>query len=51
MKEFDRVIGYDSIKRELSRIIDVIKNSEKYEALGGLCLRECCFCRMIYIDY
>ncbi len=34
MKEFDRVIGYDSIKRELSRIIDVIKNSEKYEALG-----------------
>lgn len=34
MKELNRVIGYDNIKRELSRIIDVLKNPEKYEALG-----------------
>lgn len=34
MRELDRVIGYESIKRELYRIIDIIKNPEKYKKLG-----------------
>lgn len=34
MSEFDKVIGYDSIKLELQRLCDIIKNSEKYEKLG-----------------
>ena len=34
MSEFDKVIGYDSIKLELQRICDIIKNPEKYEKLG-----------------
>ncbi|MBQ3494922.1 MAG: AAA family ATPase [Clostridia bacterium] len=34
MSEFDRVIGYESIKFELKRICDVLKNFDKYEKLG-----------------
>lgn len=34
MRELDRVIGYESIKAELYRIIDNIKNPEKYKKLG-----------------
>lgn len=34
MKEFDKIIGYDSIKKELERICDVVKYPEKYAALG-----------------
>ena len=33
MRELDRVIGYESIKAELYRIIDIIKNPEKYKKL------------------
>ena len=35
MRELDRVIGYESIKSELYRIIDIIKNPEKYKKLGA----------------
>lgn len=31
---FDRIIGYDSIKVELIRICDVVKNGNKYKKLG-----------------
>lgn len=34
MKEFNKVIGYDDVKIELERIIDMMINSDKYEALG-----------------
>lgn len=34
MRELDRVIGYEGIKNELYRIIDIIKNPEKYKKLG-----------------
>ena len=34
MKEFDKVIGYASVKVELERISDVLRNSEKYAKLG-----------------
>ncbi len=34
MSEFDKVIGYSDIKNELLRLCDVIKNGEKYKALG-----------------
>lgn len=34
MKEFDKVIGYASVKVELERICDVLRNSEKYSKLG-----------------
>lgn len=34
MKEFNRVIGYDDVKVELERIIDMMINSEKYKSLG-----------------
>lgn len=34
MKEFNRVIGYDDVKIELERIIDMMINSEKYKVLG-----------------
>ena len=34
MKRFENIIGYESIKRELERIIDCINNREKYEKLG-----------------
>lgn len=35
MKAFDRVIGYDEVKRDLVRIADMVVNTEKYEALGA----------------
>ena len=34
MKEFDKVIGYDAIKKELEIICDTMRNTEKYEKLG-----------------
>ena len=34
MKEFNRVIGYEDVKIELERIIDMMINSKKYEDLG-----------------
>lgn len=34
MSEFDKIVGYNDVKKELVRICDVIKNSEKYQALG-----------------
>ena len=34
MRELDRVIGYEGIKEELYRIIDIIKNPAKYKKLG-----------------
>ena len=34
MRELDRVIGYESIKQELYRIIDTIRNPERYRKLG-----------------
>ena len=34
MRELDKVIGYENIKNELYRIIDIILNPEKYRALG-----------------
>jgi cell division protease FtsH len=34
MRELDKVIGYDSIKQELYKIIDIFQNPEKYKALG-----------------
>ena len=34
MSEFDNIIGYESIKVEVIRICDVVKNKTKYEKLG-----------------
>lgn len=34
MRELDKVIGYERIKEELYRIIDILRNSKKYEKLG-----------------
>ena len=34
MRELDRVIGYESIKQELYRIIDIVKEPAKYKKLG-----------------
>lgn len=34
MKEFDKVIGYQSIKTELERICDIMRNYDKYKQLG-----------------
>lgn len=34
MREMDKVIGYDEIKIELFRIIDIIRNPSKYKKLG-----------------
>ena len=34
MSEFDKIIGYKDVKAELFRICDVIKNADKYKALG-----------------
>ncbi len=34
MRELDKVIGYENIKTELYRIIDIIQNPSKYKALG-----------------
>ena len=35
MRELDRVIGYEEIKNELYRIIDIIKNPAKYKEIGA----------------
>ena len=32
---FDKIIGYEEIKEELMQICDMIKNRERYEALGA----------------
>lgn len=34
MSSFDKVIGYESVKDEVARICDVVKNREKYRKLG-----------------
>lgn len=34
MKEFESVIGYESVKKELERMCDVLIHSEKYTRLG-----------------
>ena len=34
MSEFDKIIGYKDVKAELFRLCDVIKNTDKYKALG-----------------
>lgn len=34
-KDFEKVIGYESIKLVLERILDMIRNREKYEKLGA----------------
>lgn len=34
MREFNKVIGYESIKKELYRILDMMNNHDKYSALG-----------------
>jgi len=34
MKEFEKVIGYESVKRELKMVCDTIINSDKYKSLG-----------------
>ena len=35
MNSFDKVIGYDSIKSEMLRIVDMLKNREKNAAFGA----------------
>ena len=32
---FEKIIGYEEIKEELMQICDMIKNRERYEALGA----------------
>lgn len=34
MNQFDNIIGYQSVKNEVRRICDVVKDSEKYKKLG-----------------
>ena len=34
MSSFDKVIGYESVKKEIIRVCDVVKNGEKYRKLG-----------------
>ena len=34
MSSFDKIIGYESIKVEITRICDVVKNGDKYRKLG-----------------
>ena len=31
---FDKIIGYESIRKELERTADALKNTEKYARLG-----------------
>ncbi len=31
---FDKVVGYESVKKELMRIADVLKNTEVYKKAG-----------------
>ena len=35
MGDFDKVIGYESIKLELRQIVDMLKNPDRYAALGA----------------
>ena len=35
MSEFDRIIGYESVKNELKKICDILRNPELYESLGA----------------
>jgi cell division protease FtsH len=35
MSEFDKIIGYDSIKEELGQLCDMIQNMEIYEKIGA----------------
>ena len=35
MSPFDRIIGYQSIRKELERTADALKNTEKYSRLGA----------------
>ena len=35
MSAFDRIIGYEPIKKELLQIVDMIRNGDVYEALGA----------------
>ena len=35
MKEFEKVIGYESVKQELMQICDALKNTDKYKHLGA----------------
>ena len=35
MSAFDKIIGYEDVKRELCQVADMIKNFPKYEALGA----------------
>lgn len=32
---FEKIIGYENVKEELSRLLDVLKNKEKYAKLGA----------------
>lgn len=34
MENFEEVIGYDGLKKELERIVDILNNKSKYEKLG-----------------
>ena len=34
MSEFDKIIGYEDIKRELKKLCDVVKNPDRYTKLG-----------------
>ena len=34
MKEFDKIIGYEPVKKELKRICDILVNPEKYKKFG-----------------
>lgn len=34
MKEFEKIVGYSSVKLELERICDLMRNPEKYNKLG-----------------
>lgn len=34
MSEFDKIIGYEDIKAELSRFADILKKPDKYSKLG-----------------
>ena len=35
MSAFDKIIGYEPIKKELLQIVDMIRNGDVYEALGA----------------
>lgn len=43
MSAFDKIIGYEPIKKELLQIVDMIRNGDVYEALGQSSRRACCF--------